>query len=188
MLFQDIAVIPALAILPLLAVSGIDLIAEDHTESFMSNLSALTQLFVTILTIAGIIIGGRFLSLPIFRYIAATRLRELFTAVALLIVLAIAGLMSSIGLSPALGAFLAGVVLAENEFRHQLEADIEPFKGLLLGLFFITVGASINFALLQQNPILIIGFVLALFLIKFAVLYALASVFKIAGQQGFYSA
>lgn len=185
LLFQDIAVIPALAILPLLAVSGVELITEDHAESLLSDLGALTQLLVTLTTVAGIIIAGRFLSLPIFRYIAATRLRELFTAVALLIVLAIAGLMGALGLSPALGAFLAGVVLAENEFRHQLEADIEPFKGLLLGLFFITVGASINFALLQQNPILIFGFVLALFFIKFTVLYALAVLFKIAGPQGF---
>lgn len=185
LLFQDIAVIPALAILPLLAVSGLELVVDDHAENFMSDLGAIAQLLVTLMTIAGIIIAGRFLSLPIFRYIAATRLRELFTAVALLIVLSIAGLMSAIGLSPALGAFLAGVVLAENEFRHQLEADIEPFKGLLLGLFFITVGASINFALLQQNPLLILVFVLALFLIKFAVLYALAMTFKIAGPQGF---
>ena len=122
------------------------------------------------------------MSSPIFRYIAATRLRELFTAVALLIVLAIASLMTTIGLSPALGAFLAGVILADNEFRHQLEADIEPFKALLLGLFFITVGASINFALLQQNPFLIFSLVLVLFLVKFTVLFALLMIFKFTTQ------
>ncbi|MBN4053595.1 cation:proton antiporter [Haliea sp. AH-315-K21] len=184
LLFQDIAVIPILALLPLLAVSGMDIAIDDHSESLLSNLSAMTQLAVTLATIAGIIIAGRFLSSPIFRYIAATRLRELFTAVALLIVLAISGLMTTIGLSPALGAFLAGVVLADNEFRHQLEADIEPFKALLLGLFFITVGASINFALLQQNPVLILSLVLALFLVKFAVLFALSLIFKFTTQQG----
>ncbi|MDG2090686.1 MAG: cation:proton antiporter [Gammaproteobacteria bacterium] len=185
LLFQDIAVIPILAFLPLLAVTGIDIATDDHAESLLSDLSALTQLVVTLGTIAAIILGGRFLSSPIFRYIAATRLRELFTAVALLIVLAIAALMTTIGLSPALGAFLAGVVLADNKFRHQLEADIEPFKALLLGLFFITVGASINFSLLQQNPWLILGLVLALSIVKFAVLFALSFTFKFSIQQGF---
>jgi glutathione-regulated potassium-efflux system ancillary protein KefC len=185
LLFQDMAVIPILAILPLLAVGDLNIATADHSGNLISELSAPIQLIVTLGSIIGIIVGGRFLSSPIFRYIAETRLKELFTAVALLIVLAIASLMNTIGLSPALGAFLAGVVLADNEFRHQLEADIEPFKALLLGLFFITVGASINFALLQENFLLIIVLVLALFLVKFAVLFFLSLIFKLSSQQGF---
>ena len=98
------------------------------------------------------IFAGRFLLRPFFRYIAATHLREMFTVTALLLVVGIALLMQRVGLSPALGAFLAGVVLAESEYRHQLETDIEPFKGLLLGLFFISVGAGINFALIAGSP------------------------------------
>lgn len=183
LLFQDIAVIPILAILPLLAISNGNVEAVEHSISLIANLPAWAQLLVTILVIGSIILGGRFLSSPVFRFIAETKQRELFTAVALLLVLAIEALMTFIGLSPALGAFVAGVVLAESEFRHQLEADIDPFKGLLLGLFFITVGASINFALLQENPLLIVGLVLALFLIKFIVLYALSFLFKIETRQ-----
>src|SRR5678816_1655147 len=97
-------------------------------------------------------IRDSFLLRPIFRYIAETRLREMFTATALLLVVGIALLMQRVGLSPALGAFLAGVVLAESEYRHQLETDIEPFKGLLLGLFFISVGAGIDFAVIVGQP------------------------------------
>ena len=184
LLFQDIAVIPILAVFPLLAVSSVAAQSGSGTNSLIADLPAWLQLLLTLSTFAGIIIAGRFLSSPLFRFFAETRLREIFTAVTLLIVLAIAGLMTFIGLSPALGAFLAGVVLAENEFRHQLMADIEPFKGLLLGLFFITIGSSIDFALLQENPLLILGFVLALFLLKFMVLFALARIFRFSKQQG----
>ncbi len=105
--------------------------------------------------VAAIVAGGRFLVRPVFRYLASTRLHEIFTAAALLLVVGIALAMQKVGLSPALGTFLAGVVLAESEYRHELESDIEPFKGLLLGLFFISVGASIDLPLVKSQPLLI---------------------------------
>lgn len=120
---------------------------------------------------------------PIFRFIAAAQLRELFIAAALLIVIAIALLMTLVGLSPALGTFIAGVVLANSEYRHELESDIDPFRGLLLGLFFMTVGAGINFALLFDNLLQIVGLTLGLMLLKSAVLYVLARVFKLEGSD-----
>lgn len=182
LLFQDIAVIFILAILPLLALSVPS--ALQGSDSLIANLPGWLQFFVILLTIAAIVVGGKFLSAPIFRIIAETRLRETFTAFALLIVIAIAVLMQAIGLSPALGTFLAGVVLAESEFRHELEVDIEPFKGLLLGLFFITVGASIDVPLMLEKPGLIFGAVGALIVVKGLVLLLLAQLFKMAFQQG----
>jgi voltage-gated potassium channel Kch len=133
--------------------------------------------------VAALILGGRFILPPIFRYIAATHLREMFTATALLLVIGIALLMQFVGLSPALGTFLAGVVLADSEYRHQLEADIEPFKGLLLGLFFISVGASIDFALVARSPGLISGLVAGLLLLKALVLFGLGRFFRLEWSQ-----
>jgi Kef-type K+ transport systems, membrane components len=121
-----------------------------------------------------VILAGRFLLRPFFRYIAATHLREMFTVTALLLVVGIALLMERVGLSPALGAFLAGVVLAESEYRQQLETDIEPFKGLLLGLFFISVGAGINFALIAGSPGIVASLVVAILVVKFLVLLAVS--------------
>lgn len=185
LLFQDIAVIPILALLPLLAVfSSTSEAAETHS-SLISHYPVWVQIFITIATIVSIIAGGKYLSAPIFRFIAETHLREIFTAFALLIVVAIAVLMQAIGLSPALGTFLAGVVLAESEFRHELEVDIEPFKGMLLGLFFITVGANIDFSILLDSPIFIVGAVIGLISLKAAVLAFLAIVFKLGNKQGF---
>ncbi|WP_232787419.1 monovalent cation:proton antiporter-2 (CPA2) family protein [Spongiibacter nanhainus] len=185
LLFQDIAVIPILALLPLLALSSIGGTgADDHGHSLIHDLPTAAKIAVTLATIAGIVIAGRFLAAPVLRYMAETRLREIFTAFTLLLVVAIAALMQVIGLSPALGTFLAGVVLAENEFRHELEVDIEPFKGLLLGLFFITVGASIDFELLIQQPLIIGIAVLALMGIKAAVLGVLAALFKMGRRHG----
>eukprot|EP00903_Cladosiphon_okamuranus_P004397 g4395.t1 len=188
LLFQDIAVIPILAALPLLAISGGHSDEAHHgaheTTSLVAGLPMWAQVAVMLGAVAAIIAGGRFLATPIFRYIAETRLRELFTAFALLNVVAIAALMEMIGLSAALGTFLAGVVLAENEFRHELEADIEPFKGLLLGLFFITVGAGIDFNLLIEIPVFVIGCVIALIAIKATVLAFLARIFKLGLRAG----
>jgi len=184
LLFQDIAVIPMLAVLPLLALSTDNSTTAEHTNNLIAHFPVWQQVVFSFITIAAIIFGGKFLSAPIFRIIADTRLRELFTAFSLLIVIAIAVLMQSIGLSPALGTFLAGVVLAESEFRHELEVDIEPFKGLLLGLFFITVGASIDFQLLAQKPFLIIGLVAALVVVKASVLALLAFLFRMPFSQG----
>ena len=134
LLFQDIAIIPILALLPLLAFSDIANTASTHS-SLIEHYPVYAQVLIALFVIAAIILAGKYISAPLFRYIAETRLRELFTLFALFLVIVISVIMKNIGLSPALGTFLAGVVLAENEFRHELEADIEPFKGLLLGLF-----------------------------------------------------
>jgi monovalent cation:H+ antiporter-2, CPA2 family len=208
LLFQDIAVIPMLALIPLLAMpelmdlSHTQSIAADaaahgtetaahgaETESHDSGLSLIAGLagwqaaIVTLTAIAAVVLGGNFLTRPIFRFIAGAQLRELFTATALMMVIGIALLMSLVGLSPALGTFLAGVVLANSEYRHELEADIDPFKGLLLGLFFITVGAGINFALLSESFFSIIGLTVCLILLKMAVLYTLGIIFKMRGSD-----
>ena len=149
LLFQDIAVIPILALIPLLAFTDINAAQANH-GNMIAHLPSYLQVMISLGVIGTIILAGRYVSAPLFRYIAETHLREIFTISALFLVVAIAVIMQKIGLSPALGTFLAGVVLAESEFRHELEVDIEPFKGLLLGLFFITVGASIDFPLLLE--------------------------------------
>ena len=138
---------------------------------------------MTLGAIAAVIAAGSYLTGPLFRFIAAANLRELFVAAALMIVVGIALLMTLVGLSPALGTFLAGVVLANSEYRHELESDIDPFKGLLLGLFFMTVGAGINFGLLGENLALIIGLTLGLIVLKALILYGLAVVFKLRGSD-----
>ncbi len=183
LLFQDIAVIPILALFPLLAVSGQHVDAEHHSSSLIDDLPVWAQISISLFTIIAVIFAGKYFAAPIFRIIAETRLNEIFTAFALLVVIAIAALMLAIGLSPALGTFLAGVVLAESEFRHEMEINLEPFKGLLLGLFFITVGASIDFGLLTQKPMFIISCVLALFAVKIVVLVAISLIFKMERKQ-----
>ena len=132
---------------------------------------------------AGIVLAGVYLTRPIFSYIHATRLREMFTALALLIVVAIACLMLLLGLSPALGTFLAGVVLANSEFRHEIEADLEPFKGLLLGLFFITVGAGIDVDAFLASPGRLLALTLLLMAVKGSILYLLAVAFRLRGRD-----
>lgn len=182
LLFQDIAVIPILALLPLLAFQDIVNSGSAH-GNLIEHLPVVAQVAISLLVIIFIILAGKYISAPLFRYIAETRLREIFTVFALFLVVTIALIMQKIGLSPALGTFLAGVVLAESEFRHELEVDIEPFKGLLLGLFFITVGASIDFPFLWQELTVILTAVLGLIIIKALVLYVLACIFKMEGNQ-----
>ena len=177
LLFQDIAVIPMLAVLPLLAVSGADGVAVG---AHGAERPGWVQALLILGAVGGIVAGGRFLVRPFFRMLARTRLREIFTAAALLLVVGIAVLMEKVGLSPALGTFLAGVVLAESEYRHELESDIEPFKGLLLGLFFISVGATIDFGLIMANPQGVAALVAGLFAVKMVVLYVLGRVFGLA--------
>jgi len=135
--------------------------------------------------VAAIVGGGRFLIRPVFRYLASIRLQEIFTAAALLLVVGIALAMETVGLSPALGTFLAGVVLAESEYRHELESDIEPFKGLLLGLFFISVGSSIDLPLVQSQPLTMLGLVLALLIVKFLLLLLIGKVTHLEKSQNF---
>ncbi len=173
LLFQDIAVIPMLAILPFLA-PGLKVIEEPSTLGGWQN-----GLMIA-LVIGGIVLGGHYLMRPVFRFIAQSGLREIFVAAALLLVLLTAFATESVGLSPALGTFLAGVVLAESEYRHELEANIEPFKGLLLGLFFISVGSGINFSLLAEHPFLIAGLLLLLLTVKFCILQAVGGLAKMS--------
>jgi len=184
LLFQDIAIIPILALFPLLATLPLTQVEDHHAGNLIAHFPVWLRVVITFVAVGAIILLGRFLASPMFRLIAETRIRELFTAAALLIVVAIAVAMTAIGLSAALGTFLAGVVLAESEFRHELEADIEPFKGLLLGLFFITVGASINFALLADNVGLVLGLVFGLIIIKAIILWLLAKLFRMESKQG----
>ncbi len=187
LLFQDIAVIPMLALLPLLALPALQAGAGDaahgpdhqQTISLVAGLPNWAAALVVLLSITGLVIAGHFLSRPLFRYVAESGLREAFTAAALMLVIGIAALMSLVGLSPALGTFLAGVVLANSEFRHELEADIEPFKGLLLGLFFITVGAGINFDILSANLTTVVGLAVGLMILKALLLFGLAILFGV---------
>ncbi len=182
LLFQDIAVIPILAIIPVLAtLNGNINLADSELNQLtpMASLPGWLQLLVLVAVVSLIVFAGRFVARHLFRLVAETGMHEVFTAMALLLVIGIALAMSKIGLSPALGTFLAGVVLADNEYRHELETTINPFKGLLLGLFFISVGASINFMLLIEEPVIIIGFLGLLILVKFIILYILGRFFKL---------
>jgi len=182
LLFQDIAVLPILALFPLLAT--VTPTGDNHSEiSSLRDLPAWQHTLVVVAAIAAVIFAGRFLLRPFFRYIAATNLREMFTVTALLLVVGIALLMQRVGLSPALGAFLAGVVLADSEYRHQLETDIEPFKGLLLGLFFISVGAGINFALIARSPGIVAWLVVTILVVKFLVLLAVSRYSRLEPTQ-----
>jgi CPA2 family monovalent cation:H+ antiporter-2 len=194
LLFQDIAFIPMLAIIPLLAFPdaiGLETAqltaggGEDHGHSLslVDGLNGWQTMLVTLGAIAAVILGGNYLTRPLFRFVAGANLRELFTATALLMVIGIALLMTLVGLSPALGTFLAGVVLANSEYKHELESDIDPFRGLLLGLFFITVGAGIDFNLLSENFGVVISMTIGLMALKATVLFLLGTAFKIRGAQ-----
>lgn len=190
LLFQDIAVIPMLAFIPLLALPELAAVATTGAQadaetghmslSLVDKLNNWQSALVTVGAIALVVVGGHFLTRPIFRFIAMAHLRELFTAFALLLVIGTALLMTLVGLSPALGTFLAGVVLANSEYRHELESDIDPFKGLLLGLFFITVGAAIRFDLLIANLSSVLIMTFGLIGLKALVLYLLARIFGIS--------
>lgn len=185
LLFQDIAVIPILAIIPLLVSSQTIIDPEELNNSIISDFPGWIQTLIVIGAILFVYFGGKYIIVPLLHFIAKTRLQELFTASALLLVVAVSYLMQLVGLSPALGAFMAGVVLANSEFRHELEGDIAPFKGLLLGLFFIGVGASINFKLIIDNPVFILVFGAALTAIKFLVLFGIGKFYKKQTDQNF---
>ena len=176
LLFQDVAAIPILALLPLLGVIG-------GTNEALSQPNRALEAIKIIAVIGGIILGGRLLLRPLLRWIANSGTPEIFTAASLLLVVGIAALMQFVGLSMALGAFLAGVLLAESEYRRELETDIEPFKGLLLGLFFIAVGMSIDFGVLLKSPGLMAAILFGFLGLKLAVIYALARAMKIPFQE-----
>jgi monovalent cation:proton antiporter-2 (CPA2) family protein len=182
LLFQDLAVIPILAILPLLAVTGA---VTSPTAAHGGDAAPWQRALLVVSVVAAIIAGGRFLVRPVFRYLASIRLHEIFTAAGLLLVVGIALAMEKVGLSPALGTFLAGVVLAESEYRHELEADIEPFKGLLLGLFFVSVGASIDLPLVKSQPLVVVGLVFGLLAVKFLVLLGIGKITNLEKSQNF---
>jgi CPA2 family monovalent cation:H+ antiporter-2 len=186
LLFQDLAIIPMLALFPLLAeyVPAGEAHGADH-ETLVHGLPAWIQAVVVLSSVAVVIITGKYLLRPVFKLMAKTGMREMFTATALLLVVGIAVLMTSVGLSPALGAFLAGVVLANSEYRHELESSIDPFKGLLLGLFFISVGTSIDFGLILSKPLTVLGLVAGFMVIKMVVLFGLGKMFRVRSAQNF---
>ncbi|HEX2859861.1 MAG TPA: monovalent cation:proton antiporter-2 (CPA2) family protein [Alphaproteobacteria bacterium] len=183
LLFQDIAVILILIVMPLL---GSDLGAAKPVahESLLHGLPGWVHTLAVAGVIGAIVLGGRYVSGSLFKYIAKTNLREVFTATSLALVIGIALLMELVGISPALGAFIAGVVLATSDYKHTLETDIEPFKGLLLGLFFISVGMGINFPLFSQHPWALVGTVAALVVVKATIMLGLAHVFRLRGAPG----
>ncbi len=180
LLFQAVAVIPILALLPLLSTTSMESVSQAGTGSALAGWQ---QTLLVMGTVGGIVVGGRFLMRPVFRFIAATRLREIFTATALLLVVGITLAMQAVGLSPALGTFVAGVVLAESEYRHELNSTVEPFQSLLLGLFFLSVGASINFNLVLGQPLLIFGLIVGVSILKSGVLIGLGKLFKLDLNQ-----
>lgn len=194
LLFQDVIVIAMIASLPFLAFYTPDVAdmtyggghdaahdaAANHSQSGgMPKPTGIWLACAILAVFSGMIVGGRVLLRPMFRIIARSRVRETFTAMALLLVVGAALLMNWLGLSAALGAFIAGVVLADSEYRHQLESDIEPFKALLLGLFFISVGMSLDFVTLGEFPLQITGAVLGLMILKFFVLFVIGTIFKL---------
>ena len=170
LLFQDLAVIPALALVPLLAGNG-----DDHPDW--------VKIGIKVLVFAGVLVGGRYLLRPVFRFIAASGVREVFTAATLLLVLGSALFMDALGLSMALGTFIAGVLLAESEYRHELEIAIDPFKGLLLGLFFISVGMALNLGVLYTHLLWVLASVAVLVAVKTGVLYSLARIYGLRSSE-----
>ncbi|MGH6640459.1 MAG: glutathione-regulated potassium-efflux system protein KefC, partial [Polaromonas sp.] len=176
LLFQDVAAISILALLPLLGAMAGENEAVAHAHRALEAIKIIA-------VIGGIILGGRLLLRPLLRWIANSGTPEIFTAASLLLVVGIAALMQLVGLSMALGAFLAGVLLAESEYRRELETDIEPFKGLLLGLFFIAVGMSIDFGVLWKSPGLMAAILLGFLGLKLVVIYRLAILMKLPYQE-----
>jgi voltage-gated potassium channel Kch len=156
---------------------------DNENSSLIADLPAWAQTLSVLAAVAAIVLAGRYLMRPLFRFVAQSGIREIFVAFALLIVVGITLMMQFVGLSAALGTFLAGVVLAESEYRHELEMDLDPFKGLLLAVFFMAVGAGIDFDLLMANPMQIIGLVLGFVILKLVVLYIIARIFRMKGPD-----
>ncbi|WP_226689200.1 cation:proton antiporter [Ruegeria arenilitoris] len=194
LLMQDIVVIPILALLPLLVVPELAAMgggAVSHGPTTSTGLSlnlvqgmpGWLRALVTLGSIILVIVGGAYLTGPVFRYVESAKLPELFTAMALTLVVGVAVLMMAVGLTPALGAFIAGVVLANSEYRNALETEITPFKGLFLGLFFVSVGASVNFRLMVDNVGLVVSLTFGVMAIKAVILFALGRLFGVSGAN-----
>ncbi|MHC5202045.1 cation:proton antiporter domain-containing protein [Myroides sp. LJL119] len=185
LLFQDIMVIPIMAIIPLLAVSSKTSI-ETHTgASYLDGAPVFMKTLAILGAITVIYLVGNYIVNPLFKSVGRLKIREIYTASALLLVIGVSILMQLVGLSPALGAFLSGVVLANNPYKHQLESDIEPFKALLLGIFFIAVGSTINFDIIINQPLMIFSLLIGSMLIKAVVLLIIAKVWKFPKDQSF---
>lgn len=187
-LFHDLAVVPIMALLPLLAPAGTHASVQHGGLVDISHLSGGIRFFLTMLAITAVFLMGRFVTRPLFRAIAITGMRELFAAASLALVVGSSLLMMVVGLPAPLGTFLAGVVLAESEYRHELESNIEPFKGLLLGIFFISIGASLNFELLWEQWWVVCLLVAGIVVFKFVILYLIAVLFRLpASERGYFS-
>ncbi len=182
LLLQDIAVIPILAFLPWLAAPNYDHI-EDNTALLINFLPSWVQPFSIFIGVGILIVLGKFIFVPFLRYVSSSGMNELLTATSLFLVVGVSELMILVGLSPALGAFMAGVMLANSEFRHELESDMDPFRGLLLAVFFVSVGSTINFNIIRQDALFIFTTVAAILIVKFAVLFAIGKVFKMSNEQ-----
>lgn len=181
LLFQDIAVIPILALLPMLSASG----QSENEALLITYLPDWLQPFSVILGVGVLILLGRYVFVPFLRYVSRSGMNELLTASSLFLLVGVSELMIIAGLSPALGAFLAGVMLANSEFRHELESQIDPFKGLLLAVFFVSVGSTINFDIIRQDPMFIFSMVMMIIIVKFLVLFVVGRLFKMSNDQNF---
>ncbi len=184
LLFQDIAVIPILALLPIIARYNPP---EEETAFtlLIQRLPDWLQPFSILFGVAALIFLGRFVFVPFLRFVSKSNMSELLTASSLFLVIGVSELMITVGLSPALGAFIAGVMLANSEFRHELEAQVDPFKGLLLAVFFVSVGASVNFYVIQNDPMFIFSLAVVVLAVKFAVLFGIGKFFKLSNDQNF---
>ena len=188
LLFQDIAVIPILALLPFLSRSEKALSQAEHEKILLQYLPEWLQPFTVILGVLTLILLGRYIFIPFLRFVSKSGLNELLTAASLFLVIGVSELMISVGLSPALGAFIAGVMLANSEFRHELESDIDPFKGLLLAVFFVSVGATINFNIILDKPWFIFSAAFIVLAVKAVVLFFIAKYYKMNNEQSFFLA
>ncbi len=187
LLFQDIAVIPILALLPFLSTSD-KAFSQDHGQVLLHYIPDWLQPFTVIVAVFTLILLGRYLFIPFLRFVSKSGLNELLTAASLFLVIGVSELMISIGLSPALGAFIAGVMLANSEFRHELESNIDPFKGLLLAVFFVSVGATINFNIIVSKPGFIFSAAFIVLAIKALVLFGIGKYYKMNNEQSFFLA
>jgi len=187
LLFQDIAVIPILAILPLVA-NFKARHNDNEIQIIIQTLPEWMQAGTVLLGVIILILLGRYVFVPFLRYVSKSGMTELLTASSLFLVIGVSELMIAIGLSPALGAFLAGVMLANSEFRHELEAQIDPFKGLLLAVFFVSVGSTMNFNVIAEDPVFIFSTVFVVLAVKFTVLYSIGKFFKIDTSQSLFYA